>query len=140
MYASNLKALEAYQGVGLSGLVEEARPVEIIRLLLDGFLNRVASAEGCIRRGDTGAKAKAITKALNIIEGLRFSLDLEEGGELSTRLDALYEYVSVELFQANLSSDLDRLAECRELITVIRDAWIQAHGLDGSAVEEVSAA
>lgn len=135
MFSANAKALEAYQGVGLSGVVEEANPVEIIRMLMDGFLNRVASAEGHIRRGDNGAKATAISKALNILDGLRFSLDMEKGGDMSQRLDQLYEYLAMRLFQANVSSDLDTLTECRALMMEIRSAWVSAHSLSGPPVE-----
>ena len=129
MSRANLKALESYQGVGLNAVVEEAKPVEIVRMLFDGFLARVSAAEAHIRSGNMGGKAQAITKAINILNGLRLSLDMDQGYELSERLDSLYEYVALRLFEANVESDLEQLGECRRLINEVRTGWIAAHAL-----------
>ena len=131
----NLKALEAYQGIGLNAVVEEAKPGEIVRLLFDGFLAKVAAAEAHIRAGNMGGKAQAIGKALDILNGLRVSLDMDEGKDLSERLDSLYEYVSLRLFEANVASDLEQLGECRRLITELRTGWVVAHKLQAPQLE-----
>ena len=125
MQIANAKALKAYQGAGLNGLVEEASPEEIIRLLLEGFMTRVSRAEGQMRRGEVAARLASISKAIGIIDGLRDNLDVQAGGELAERWDALYDYVSRRLFEANVTVDPAILVECRSLVAQIRDAWVE---------------
>lgn len=98
-------------------------PHRVIALLLAGFLERIHRAEAALARGDTAAKLAAIQNALEIIEGLRLSLDHAAGGELAANLDALYEYVALRLVEANAGNDTARLAEVAGLIGQIESAW-----------------
>jgi flagellar protein FliS len=81
-----------------------------------------------------------LSKAVAILEeGLRSSLDKEVGGELAENLDALYEYCSNTLIEANLSNQPDKLDEVVKLLAPIRDAW-ETIGQPGYLQGEVVAA
>ena len=72
----------------------------------------------------TAAKGEAISKAIDIIgNGLKVSLDLEQGGEIAARLDALYDYLVLRLLHANLDNDLPALEEVAALLEEIHGAW-----------------
>ncbi len=115
-----------YRQVGVETSVSTASPHDLVRLLLDAFFESIAQARGAIKSNNIPLKAKAISKAVAIVdEGLKASLDLQNGGELAANLSRLYEYVCYRLTQANLKSDLDALEECAMLITPIRDGWKQ---------------
>jgi flagellar protein FliS len=120
MYSTGLKS---YQDVGTYGRLSDAEPHEVVAVMLDTLLTRVAQASGCIERGDTQGKGTAISKALGLIEGLVLSLDLERGGVVAENLQRLYDYMSRLLLKANLESRLDLLAEVSDLAGEIKTAW-----------------
>ena len=115
--------LKSYQDVGAYGRLSDAEPHEVVALMLDTLLTRVAEARGCVERGDTQGKGTAIGKALGLIEGLVLSLDLERGGGVAENLQRLYDYMSRLLLKANLESRVDLLIEVGDLAGEIRTAW-----------------
>lgn len=125
-----------YQQVGIETAVVGASPHHLVALLFDGFLEAVAQARGAMRQGDVQAKARALQRALRIVdEGLRAGLDLKAGGTLARDLDELYGYLSMRLTLANLRNDDAALQECQRLVAPLRDAWgairAQADGARG---------
>ncbi len=118
-----------YRQIGLETGVSSATPHQLIVMLLNGALEAIAQARGAIKTNQLEAKCKAISKAVSIVdEGLKASLDLRSGGDIANNLNDLYAYVTNRLTQANLHSDDAALAECSNLLTPVRDAWIAIEG------------
>lgn len=122
-YAKNHGALRSYSDVHAQASVTDANPHHLIQLLLDGALDSIAMAKGHMQRGEVAAKGSALGKAISIMDGLRASLDHEQGGEIAQNLDGLYEYAELRLLQANLNNDPVRLDEVAKLLGEIRSAW-----------------
>jgi flagellar protein FliS len=120
MYSSNLKS---YKDVGAYGRLNDANPHEVVAVMLDTLLTRVAEARGCIDRGDTQGKNTAISKALALLEGLVLSLDPQQGGAVADNLERLYDYMSRTLLRANLENRGELLAEVGDLTGQIKSAW-----------------
>lgn len=118
-------ALKSYENVALRSAVLEATPHQLVQMLMDGALDRIARAKGCMSRGEIAAKGAHIARAVAIVNGLRRDLDMERGGEISANLDALYEYMSRRLLEANAKNDRGILEEVAGLLREIRDAWAQ---------------
>lgn len=118
-------AINQYSQVRTHGGVESASPHQLTAMLFDGALSRIAIARGHMQRGEIAAKGEAISSSIEIIGGLRSSLDLARGGVLAERLDALYDYMGRRLLMANLHDDVDALDEVAELLRPIRDAWME---------------
>ncbi len=116
-------AMREYEQVGARSQVEGASPERLIQLMLEGALDRVSLARGAMENGETAAKGERISKAISLVEGLRASLDHERGGELAGNLDALYEYASRRLLEANLRNDVAILDEVSNLLREIKQAW-----------------
>tara|TARA_R110002095_G_scaffold104458_8_gene91477 strand:- start:1174 stop:1569 length:396 start_codon:yes stop_codon:yes gene_type:complete len=116
-------ALKQYQQTGVHSGVMDASPHRLIQMLLDGALGRILSAKGHIKRNDIAKKGEQIGRAISIIEGLRSSLDFEQGGEISKNLNALYEYINGILLQANIKSDETLLDEAGKLLSQIKMGW-----------------
>lgn len=114
-------------------------PRHVVALLLAGAMDRIRLADTCIRRRDIGAKVRAIGGALDIIDGLRLSLDHAQGGELAARLDALYDYMTLRLVEANLKNDSQRLEEVLGLLGELESAWSALAALSGSGLTDSSA-
>ncbi len=121
--------LDSYRNVGAYGNLAEASPYQVIQLMLDSLLSRIAEATGHIERGEVAAKGEKIGKALGIIEGLLLGLDKERGGDIALNLERLYDYVSRTLLKANLENRVDLLKEASSLLREIKLGW------DGIAAE-----
>ena len=117
------KALRQYQQVNTHSGVAYASPHRLIQMLMEGALERIAVAKGCIQRQDIAAKGEQLGKAIDIIGGLRDGLNPEAGGEIAAHLDALYDYLQRRLLQANLNSDITILDEVADLLRPIKEAW-----------------
>ncbi|MCU6664631.1 MAG: flagellar export chaperone FliS [Silvania sp.] len=116
--------IQAYAQVGVESAVLSASPHQLVVLLFDGALSAMKRAMILIEQGDIAGKGLALTKAINIISnGLQSGLNHEIGGELTTNLDSLYDYMTRRLLQANLHNDLDAINEVVELLNNIADAW-----------------
>ena len=116
-------AIQQYQSVGLRGKMAEASPHQLIAMLLEGALERIANARGAIQRGDVQKKGELIGQTIAIVDNLRVSLDLENGGELSENLEALYDYLGRRLLEANINSDESILEEASGLILEVKIGW-----------------
>jgi len=118
-------ALKQYQQTSVHSGVMDASPHRLIQMLLDGALSRILSAKGSIKQGNVVKKGEQIGCAISIIDGLKASLDFKQGGDVSKNLDALYEYITGLLLQANIRSDASLLDEAGKLLSEIKMAWDQ---------------
>lgn len=115
----------AYNSAATHGGVAAADPHRLIVMLMDGALERLAQARGCIERRDAGGKAQFLNRAIQIIGELRGSLDLTKGAEIAANLDALYDYMCRRLLDASIKNDPQMLDEVSRLLRDLRDAWSQ---------------
>ena len=81
-------------------------------------------------------KGANIRWSISIFDGLRASLNLEQGGELAANLDRLYDYMTRTLVEANLNGDRRKLDEVEGLLNEIRAAW---KGIEGEIENATSA-
>jgi flagellar protein FliS len=116
--------LAQYQSVSAHGGVADADPHTLVLMLLDGALERMSTARGCIERGEIVRKVKLLNSCVGLIAELRGSLNVEKGGALAQNLSDLYEYIMRRLLLANANSDANLLSEVISLLAEIRGAWI----------------
>lgn len=119
----NKKALEGYGRGAVESEVNFASPHRIIQMLMEGALSKIATAKGCIARNDIAEKSRQITWGMNIIQGLRTSLDAQKGGEVAANLDSLYEYMGRRLLEANVTNDVGILDEVSSLLMEVKAGW-----------------
>jgi flagellar protein FliS len=116
------EALKQYRQLGIESQVSHASPHRLIQLLFEGALGRLAAAQGAIERGDVAAKGELLGKVISIVGGLRSSLDME-AGELSERLDQLYEYINLILLEASRNNDIEKVNEAIQLLKTVKSGW-----------------
>jgi flagellar protein FliS len=92
-------------------------------MLMEGALEKVATAKGCIERNDLEEKSHQLTWAMSIVNGLRSSLDMEAGGPIAANLDDLYTYMTRRMIDASVQNDAAALAEVIDLMLEIKGAW-----------------
>jgi flagellar secretion chaperone FliS len=120
---SRTSSLGAYQSVAVHGGVAAADPHQLIVMLMDGALERIAQARGCMTHG-SGDKNSLLSAAVAIIDELRCSLDLQAGGTIAANLDDLYDYLCRQLVKANINNQTSVLDEVSHLLSEIRSAWL----------------
>lgn len=118
-----MNGLQAYQRVNTQTSITDADPHKLVQLLYNGALERINMAKARMQVKDYEGKGKLISKAIEIIGGLRGFLDFEKGGDLAVRLGALYEYMERTLFEANTQNDVAKLDEVAGLLRSIKDGW-----------------
>ena len=121
---SRASTLGAYQSVAAHGGVAAADPHRLIVMLMDGALERIAQARGCMQHGASGDKNGLLSSAVAIVDELRCSLDLKAGGTIAANLEDLYDYICRQLVKANASNRIGILDEVTQLLNEIRLAWI----------------
>lgn len=112
-----------YSSVATHGGVASGDPHRLTLMLLDGALDRIQKARGCMQRGDMGQKALLLQRVMAIVAELRGSLDLERGGALAGNLNELYDYIGRQLLRANAENRSASLDEVASLMQQIRSAW-----------------
>jgi len=116
--------LAAYQSVAVHGGIATDDPHHLILMLMDGVMQRISAARGCLERSDLGQKAQLLQRAVALIAELRGSLDHQKGGALAHNLDELYDYMARQLVRANVENRAGLLDEVASLMTEIRLAWM----------------
>lgn len=119
-------AINAYVQTGIETGVPEADSHRLVQMLFEGAVASITEARIKLGRGDIAGRGAAISKAISIVEqGLRGSLDLARGGEIASRLEALYRYIVSRLLHANLHAQEKPLEEAGTLLTELQAAWTQ---------------
>lgn len=139
MNRSLRKGMSAYRHVDINTRNVTQDQHELVAMMFDGVLESVTRAKGAIMGSDLETKVVEITRAMRILqEGLRTSLDLDNGGELARNLANLYDYCVVRLTQANSQDSMEALDEVAALIKPVADAWRQMRNTSPAATDSDS--
>jgi len=135
---SRASNVAAYQSAAAHGGVAASDPHRLVVMLLDGALERITTARGCMQRGETGEKSRLLNRAVSIVGELRSSLDMSAGGQIAINLSELYDYMCRRLLQATSENRIEILDEVSKLLHEIRGAWVaippQARVMPATAV------
>ena len=124
MQAYSRSNLAAYQSAAAHGGVAASDPHGLIVLLMDGALERISMARGCMQRGETAEKARLLNRVVSIVAELRGCLDMKAGGQIAANLSELYDYMCRRLLAANSENNAQMLDEVSSLLHEIRGAWV----------------
>jgi flagellar protein FliS len=120
-----LKGINAYKKGNLKQQISQADPHKITLMLMQGMLDKLAYAKGCIERKDYAGKSEHISRATAILMSLRDTLEMETGAEIADNLFALYDYMIQRLIDANVQNNLKIVDEVITLFLPIKTAWLQ---------------
>lgn len=122
-YATSHAALKQYRTVGTQAGIESADPHRLVQMLMEGALEKISTAKGHMQRGAVAEKGAHISWAIAIIDGLRAALDREQGGDIASNLEDLYDYMGRRLLEANVQNRADMLDEVSGLMLEVKGAW-----------------
>jgi len=100
-----------------------ADPLELVRMLYHGAIESIRNARRHLANKEIRERARAISKASQILLELTASLDFERGGEIAPRLAGLYQYMLRRLTEANFKQSDEPLAEVLGLMTTLLEGW-----------------
>ena len=95
----------------------------VISLLMEGALERVQQARDCVEQGNNTEKQLLVEKIIAIINGLRSSLNLNEGGDIAINLDSLYDYMLARISSADDDNEALIFSEVSKLIEELKSGW-----------------
>src|SRR5580700_9038044 len=110
----------------IASRVAAATPVELTRMLFETAVQAVEEALTAHRGGDILARGNAVTKAVQILGELRFSLRRDVAPQYCDTLSGLYGYLQNRLIQAHAEKSESMLQEVGGLIQNLLEGWIGA--------------
>lgn len=116
----NAQAYDIYK----NATVETVSPEKLLLMLYDGAIRFIENAQQGIAAKDINLSHQQNIKAQNIILELMATLKMDY--EISQSLYALYEYLYLQLVQANVKKDTAILEEVKGFVTELRDTWAEA--------------
>jgi len=133
MYAAMNNAISAYQRIGVETGVESADPHRLILMLFEGAQEALAKARMHMQHNEIAEKGQMISKAIMIIDhGLKASLDMNAGGDLAIKLQALYDYMMHRLLVANIQNNPEIVNEVNKLLSELYGAWKEIGEFNGT--------
>lgn len=117
------KGANQYRQVGMTSEVEGADPHRLIQMLMEGALTRMSQAKNMIDDKNYEGKAKLLGRVMEIIATLQSSLDHDHGGEISSNLERLYDYMNRRLLEASSANDTLMIDEVMKLLLEVKSGW-----------------
>jgi flagellar protein FliS len=112
--------------------VTTASPGRLVTMLYDRLVRDLDEAELAISIANLQGAHTSLRHAQDIIQELSTSLDVSrwDGG---ASLQSLYTWLLERLVAANVTKNATIVAECREIIEPLRDAWHEAANQQAAA-------
>lgn len=130
--------MNAYVNQYQNNQILNATPERILIMLYDGAIRFCRQAMQALDKGDNKVKAEKISRAMAIICEFSNTLNHEVGGDIAKDLDALYSYMTRELTRANLENERKPLETVEDLLTGLRETWVEAAQIYASEKNQVA--
>lgn len=105
--------------------IETASPAQLVSMLYHGAIGAIARAEGHLAQQGHEAANRDLQKAQAIVQELQVTLDFERGGSIARNLHSLYTFCTEQLIEGNLRKDPQPLADARDVLVGLAEAWDQ---------------
>ena len=103
--------------------INTANQGKLIVMLYDGAIKFLNVALEIIEIDTYDIVNNNIIKAQDFISELLLSLNMKDGGEISSNLFNLYLYFKKRLLEANIQKDLEIIKEVLDHLTALRESW-----------------
>ncbi len=121
-------ALPSASAKTANGSISTGRLAAVVTLgldlmLLDSLREHIVSARGCMQAANACDQGLLLAGAVQIVDELRSSLDLLEGGPLAAHLDDLCDYMARQLRAADRQNRPELLDQVADLLREVRCVW-----------------
>jgi flagellar protein FliS len=121
----------AYQEAKIMGSSRE----QLVVLLYEHLLANLRRAAIQLHKQDIEGRGRSLERASDIVFELLSALDHDAGGELASRLAALYAYFIGEISTIGRTQDAVRLDRLTSLVAMLHKSWSQAAAIARGASE-----
>ncbi|MGR6834689.1 flagellar export chaperone FliS [Aliivibrio wodanis] len=118
-------SLQAYKKVSIDSQLSAASPHKVIQMLMAGAIERLIQGKAAMQQGNTPVKGERLGKALDIVISLRTCLSMDDGGDIASNLDSLYDFMIRQISHANQNNDGKAIDDVVEMLREIKSAWDQ---------------
>ncbi|MEY4617072.1 MAG: hypothetical protein RJB66_2032 [Pseudomonadota bacterium] len=115
----------AYQKYKTTAVVSASRE-KILLMLYEGAIKFVKRAIKAIEEKNIAERGINIGRACDIVMELNNTLDHKVGGDISKNLEQLYNFVTDQLTNANITGDPKHLHDALKILETLNEGWIQA--------------
>ena len=116
----NSNAYKAYKQQSVTTMT----PGDMLTLLYDGLIKEISLAQIALKKNDIVEANLKLQKGQAILRHLRSSLDQQY--DISNSLDTLYDFFLHGLIQANIKKDGSGLDDIIQMVSELRNTYIQA--------------
>lgn len=117
------KGINAYQSVGGRDQATTADPYQLIQMLMNGALQKLAVSKGAIERQDLEVKSENLTKSLSIVNALQEGLDMNVESEVVGNMYDLYDYVKRQIVEAMATNKVEAVENCLMVMRSLKEGW-----------------
>jgi flagellar protein FliS len=108
--------------------VMTASPGQLVVMLYDGARRFLYQASVAMGDRQPAMAHQKLTRAEEIVRHLRGTLDHEQGGEISARLQGIYTFCLRHMSEARFAQDPAKLTIVDGLLSQLRDSWDSVAG------------
>jgi flagellar protein FliS len=97
--------------------------MDLIILCYETVIQNLHASKRFVEDGEFEKKAKALQKALNILNELQSCLSFEKGGQIAKNLDAIYTFITRRLLEGDVKKDLTAYDESIRILGELKQGW-----------------
>lgn len=121
------KALSSYKETQIM----TSDPLKLVVLLYDEGIRYLKEAIEAYKQKDYERKSERLIYGMEVISELLASLDLEKGGDIARRLQAIYTFMLQELLLADAEESIERIENIIGMLEELRDTWKELQNKKG---------
>jgi len=107
----------------LNQQVMTASPAKLVYMLYDRAISSLREAIAAIEAGEIEQRWKANNRAMDIIQHMWSTLNVEQTGEIGDNLNKLLPYMLMRLPDVDIKNDPEPAREAIIVLEPLRDAW-----------------
>jgi len=100
-----------------------ASPARLVAMLFDKAISSLNEAIRAIDAGDVEARWRANGRAMEIVNHLWATLDMEKGGQIATNLDQIYQFILAKLPEVDMRNNPAAARDVIGLLEPLRRSW-----------------
>lgn len=129
-------ATNAYQ----TQQIMTASPARLVAMLFDKAISCLNEAIRAIEQNDVEARWRSNGRAMEIVNHLWATLDMEKGGEIAANLDQLYRFMLQRMPDTDLKNSPVPAREIISLLEPLRRSWHEVASRPADATAAAAAA